>query len=91
MIYLTHRPPNEPAFSSAALVAAVAPLPLALLQSTHDEFVPPAETQHIFAQAAEPKRLSFVDAVNHRFSSNLPEFDAKLMEAIAWVQQNQSR
>ena len=89
--YLTHRPPNEPGFSSAALVAAVAPLPLALMVSTHDEFVPLAETQRIFARASEPKRLWVVDAVNHRFSNNLPEFDARLMEAIAWVQHNQSR
>lgn len=89
LIYLTHRPPNEPGFSSAALVAAVAPLPLALLQSTHDEFVPLAETQRILARASEPKRLWVIDAANHRFSSNLPEFDARLMEAIAWVQHNQ--
>jgi alpha-beta hydrolase superfamily lysophospholipase len=91
LIYLTHRPPNEPGFSSAALVAAVAPLPLALLQSTHDEFVPLAETQRILARAAEPKRLWVIDAVNHRFSSNLPEFDTRLMEAITWVQHNQPR
>lgn len=91
IIYLTHRPPNEPAFSATALVAALAPLPLALIQSTHDEFVPLSETQRIFAQAAQPKRLWVVDAVNHRFSNNLPEFDARLMEAIAWVQQNQPR
>ena len=91
LIYLTHRPPNEPAFSSAAVASGVAPLPLALLQSTHDEFVPLAETQRIFAQASEPKRLWVIDAVNHRFSNNLPEFDARLMEAIAWVQHNQPR
>jgi type IV secretory pathway VirJ component len=91
LIYLTHRPPNEPGFSSAALVSAVAPLPLALVQSTHDEFVPLAETQHILARAAEPKRLWVIDATNHRFSSNLPEFDARLIEAIAWVQHNQPR
>jgi hypothetical protein len=91
LIYLTHRPPNEPAFSSAALVGAVSPLPFALIDSTHDEFVPLAETQRIFAGASEPKRLWIIDAVNHRFSNNLPEFDARLMEAIAWVQRNQPR
>ena len=91
LIYLTHRPPNEPGFSSAALVAAVAPLPFALLQSTHDEFVPLAETQRILERASEPKRLWVIDAVNHRFSSNLSEFDARLMEAIAWVRHNQLR
>jgi alpha-beta hydrolase superfamily lysophospholipase len=91
LIYLTHRPPNEPGFSSASLVTAVAPLPLALLQSSHDEFVPLAETQHILARASEPKRLWVIDAVNHRFSSNISEFDARLMEAIAWVRHNQPR
>ena len=89
LIYLTHRPPNEPAFSATTVVAGVAPLPLALLQSTHDEFVPLAETQRIFAQASEPKRLWVIDAVNHRFSKNLREFDARLMEAVAWVQHSQ--
>ena len=91
LIYLTHRPPNEPAFIAAAVVKGVAPLPLALLQSTHDEFVPLAETQRIFAQASEPKRLWVIDALNHRFSNSLPEFDARLMEAIAWVQRNQPK
>jgi fermentation-respiration switch protein FrsA (DUF1100 family) len=91
LIYLTHRTANEPAFSSTALVRAIAPLPLVLLQSTHDEFVPIAETQRIFARASEPKKLWIIEASNHRFSSNLPEFDARLMEAIAWVQGNQPR
>ena len=91
LIYLTHRLPNEPAFSSAALIGTISPLPLALVQSTHDEFVPLQETQRIFAQASEPKKLWIVDAANHRFSNNLPEFDARLMEAIAWVQRNQPR
>jgi fermentation-respiration switch protein FrsA (DUF1100 family) len=89
LIYLTHRAPNEPTFSAAATVAAVAPLPLAIIQSTHDEFVPLAETQRIFERAASPKRLWIVEAENHRFSNNLPEFDARLIEAIQWIQRNQ--
>jgi alpha-beta hydrolase superfamily lysophospholipase len=91
LVYLTHRAPNEPTFSAAATVAAVAPLPLAIIQSTHDEFVPLAETQRIFERAASPKRLWIVEAENHRFSNNLPEFDARLMEAIEWVRRNQPR
>jgi alpha-beta hydrolase superfamily lysophospholipase len=91
LIYLTHRPPNEPAVRATALVAAVAPLPLAIIQSTHDEFVPLADTQRIFAHASSPKRLWIVEAANHRFSNNLPEFDARLMEAIEWVRHNQPR
>ena len=89
LIYLTHRVPNEPTFSAADSVRAIAPLPLALVQSTHDEFVPLAETTRIFERAAPPKQLWIVDASNHRFSSNLPEFDSRLMEALEWIRHNQ--
>jgi alpha-beta hydrolase superfamily lysophospholipase len=89
LVYLTHHVPNEPTFSSAAMVAAVAPLPLALVQSTHDEFVPLADTRRMFERASAPKQLWIVEAANHRFSNNLPEFDARLIEAIQWIQRNQ--
>src|SRR5262245_1081421 len=40
MIYFTHKVPNEPTFSAAAVAADVAPLPLAAIHSTMDEFAP---------------------------------------------------
>jgi hypothetical protein len=89
LTYLTHRVPNEPAFSAAATVGEVAPLPLALVQSTHDDFVPLPDTRRIFDRAAAPKQLWIVEAADHRFSNNLREFDARLMEAIEWIQRNQ--
>jgi fermentation-respiration switch protein FrsA (DUF1100 family) len=85
LIYLTHRVPSEPTFSAAAVVAQVAPLPLAAIQSTHDEFVPAGDIERILKAASEPKRLWTVNASNHRFSDNLQEFDRRLLEAIAWV------
>jgi len=91
LIYLTHRVPNEPTFSASATVAGVAPVPLALVQSTHDEFVPLADTRRIFDHASAPKQLWLVEASNHRFSNNLPEFDARLMEAVEWVRHSQPR
>jgi alpha-beta hydrolase superfamily lysophospholipase len=89
LIYLTHRVPNEPTFSAADIVAALAPLPLALVQSRHDEFVPLAETQRIFDRASPPKQLWIVDASNHRFGNNLPDLDNRLMEALEWIRHNQ--
>lgn len=91
LTYITHRVPDEPTFSAAATVGAVAPIPLAFIQSTHDEFVSLADTQRIVSRAAEPKQLWLVEATNHRFSNNLTAFDARLLEAIAWVQRNQPR
>jgi fermentation-respiration switch protein FrsA (DUF1100 family) len=84
-IYLSHGTPNEPLFSTAGLAAKVAPLPLAAIHATHDEFVPLADVQRIVSAAHEPKRLWIVDAADHRFSDALPELDRRLAEAIAWI------
>jgi fermentation-respiration switch protein FrsA (DUF1100 family) len=88
IIYVTHRPPDEPSFSAAAIVPRLAPLPLAAIHSTHDEFVPLTEVTHIVEAAREPKRLWIVDAADHRFSGRLGEFDRCLLEAISWIDVN---
>jgi len=85
LIYLTHGVPDEPTFSTTAVVGRMAPTPLAVIQSTHDEFVPFEETRRIMAAAAEPKRLWTVDASNHGFSDNLAALDRCLLEALAWI------
>ena len=85
VIYLTHSVPNEPTFSAEAIVDRVAPLPLAAIHSTKDEFVPLAEVQRIIERARAPKRLWIVEAADHRFSNNLNEFDRRLLDAVAWV------
>lgn len=87
LIYLTHGVPNEPTFRTATLVDRLAPVPLAAIHSTHDEFVPLGEVQRIFAAAREPKKLWIVPAADHRFSDNLAEFDQRLLEALAWIAQ----
>ena len=91
VIYLTHRAPNEPSFSVAAIVDRIAPLPLAAIHSTHDEFVPVADVERVLKGAKEPKRLWIVNAANHRFSDNLNEFDQRLLDAIAWTRENSPR
>jgi len=85
IIWITKGVPHEPTFSTAAVVDKVAPLPLAAIHSTHDEFVPLAEIQVIMSHAKEPKKLWTIEASNHRFSDNLAEFDRRLIEAIQWV------
>jgi alpha-beta hydrolase superfamily lysophospholipase len=91
LIYLTHLAPNEPSISAAAIADKVAPLPLAAIHSTQDEFVPVKEVQNVLRNAGEPKRLWIVKASNHRFSDNLAEFDPRLVEAIDWVRQHNPR
>lgn len=87
-IYFTHKVPKEPTFSAATIAADVAPLPLAAIHSTTDEFVPVSVIQRIIDSAREPKRLWIVSASDHRFSNNLREFDARVLEALDWVKQH---
>jgi fermentation-respiration switch protein FrsA (DUF1100 family) len=91
LIYVTHGVPNEPTFSTAAIVHRVGPVPLGAIHSTQDEYVPLAEVQKVFDAASEPKKLWIVKASNHRFSDNLQEFDRRLLEAMAWIAQNAAR
>jgi fermentation-respiration switch protein FrsA (DUF1100 family) len=90
VIYLTHAMPNEPTFSAAEVAGRVAPAPLAAIHSTSDEYVPLTEVQTVMDRAREPKRLWIVKASNHAFAGNTQEFDARLLEAIAWVRQNKT-
>ncbi len=89
--YLTHRLPNEPVFSVAAIVVRMAPLPLGAIHSTGDEFVPLAQVERLMREAGEPKQLWVIKASDHRFSDNQAEFDKRLLEAMAWVRQNAPR
>jgi fermentation-respiration switch protein FrsA (DUF1100 family) len=91
LIYVTHAMPKEPLFSTEALVDKVAPLPLAAIHSTRDEFVSVADVQKVFQRAQAPKKLWIVNASDHRFSDNTAEFDRRLVEAIEWVKQNPPR
>jgi dienelactone hydrolase len=90
IIYLTKKAPREPLFSARAIVPNVAPLPLAALASTHDEFAPLAEVRAIMDAAREPKRLWVIEAANHNFSDNQPELQRRLAEAIAWIEATRS-
>jgi alpha-beta hydrolase superfamily lysophospholipase len=88
IIYFTKGLPNEPTFSVKAIVDQIAPLPVAAIHATHDEFVPLSEIKAIMARAREPKRLWVVEAADHRFSNNEREFDKVLLEAMTWVTSN---
>jgi fermentation-respiration switch protein FrsA (DUF1100 family) len=91
VIYLTHGVPNEPTFSTSAVANSVAPVPLAAIQSTNDDYVTLAEVEKVLQRALEPKRLWIIKAADHSFSDNLPELDARLFDAIAWATQHSTR
>ena len=85
IIYLTHGVPKEPTFSVLEIVDRLAPLPLAQLHSTHDEYVPVEEARRVFEKAGGPKRMWVIEAQDHRFSGQVEELSQRLLEAVDWV------
>ena len=88
LIYLTHKTPDEPVFHTSDYVARLGPVPLAALHSTHDEFVPLAEAQHVMAVPGGVKRLWVIEAQDHRFTGASDEFRARLIEALEWIRKS---
>jgi alpha-beta hydrolase superfamily lysophospholipase len=87
IIYLTHKVPNEPTFKAADYVGRLGNVPLAVIQSTRDEFVPLAEVPALLAAPGNgPRRLWTIDAADHRFSNARPELRQRILEAIEWMQ-----
>jgi len=85
IIYVTHSVPNEPCFSAISVVRAVAPVPLVIINATHDEFVPASEVQRVFDAAQEPKQLWMIQASDHKFSDNRAELLSRIDAAIRWM------
>ncbi len=90
LIYLTHGVPNEPTFSTRAVVPKLSPLPLAAIHATRDEYVPLSEVERVIDAAREPRRLWVVRACDHRFSDNPTDLDRSLLDAMAWVRRTAS-
>ena len=85
IIYITKGVPKEPLFSTAEVIARVAPLPLVAIHSTRDEFVSVSEVQRVMGRALEPKQLWLIEAGDHRFTGKEQDLNQKLMDAIAWI------
>jgi dienelactone hydrolase len=85
VIYVTHGVPREPLFQVSAIAAQVAPVPLAAIHSTHDEFVPVSDVQRVLGLAGDPKRLWLIPAADHRFSDRLDELDRRVLDAMSWI------
>jgi pimeloyl-ACP methyl ester carboxylesterase len=79
--------PNEPTFLSAQFVGQVAPLPLFVIASSHDEYAAEQVTRALFAQARQPKKLVIVDAKDHKYSGNTDNFFRTLKDALNWISQ----
>jgi hypothetical protein len=60
-------------------------LPIAVIQSTGDKYVPAAEARLLFGPDTPTRRLYSVEASNHRFSGGRDELMRDLDAALAWI------
>jgi len=83
--WITKRDAAEPSFAPADVIANVSPVPLYMIQSSKDEYVPKAEYERLNATAREPKKLVLIDASNHRFTDRRPELRAAYTAGLVWI------
>ncbi len=82
---ITRREAEEPSFAPDGYLGAVAPIPLAMIQSATDDFSTDADRARLLAAAKPPKKMIMIGAANHRFTDKLPELRTELLGAIAWI------
>jgi type IV secretory pathway VirJ component len=87
-VWVTHKEPDEPSVPTARYVAALAPTPVLLIHSTHDEYVPVGTAHGLFAHAREPRRLTVLEAHNHAFSDARAPMLASVLAGLRWFEES---
>jgi pimeloyl-ACP methyl ester carboxylesterase len=84
--WITKKDADEPSFAAKEFVAGISPLPLWMIQSTKDEYVPEQHYRELEAAARAPKTLVLIDASNHRFTDRIRELRAEFLAALRGMQ-----
>ena len=72
-------------FEPLRFIAAIAPTPLWMIQSTKDEYVKEPDYRAFEREAGPPRRLVLIDASNHRFTDRLPLLRQQVLAGLAWI------
>jgi hypothetical protein len=72
-------------FDTYAWIARLGPLPCAVIQATHDNYLQAPRARQLFGPDTPVRRFYAIDARNHRFSGGQAAFDAAFIEAIRWI------
>jgi pimeloyl-ACP methyl ester carboxylesterase len=75
-----------PFFSAVPYVPEVAPLPLVIIQSSHDKYVPAEDADKLFSVAIKPSRRIFLHAGGHSFPGNRKAFFRELRKGLTWIE-----
>ena len=88
--YLTGKTPNEPKFQSDEYLPKIAPLPVFVIQSSNDQFIPTEEAEALFVTTKRPKHFALIHANNHSFESNRDGFFAALRQGMEWIKRHEA-
>jgi dienelactone hydrolase len=72
-------------FDNYATIARLGPLACAVIQASHDNYLPAAAARRLFGPDTDRRRLYAIDAKNHRFTGGKAAFDAALLDALRWI------
>ena len=83
--WITKRDADEPSVEATDYLPGIAPIPLAMIQSTRDEYVRESDYRAMERAARDPKRLTLIEASNHRFTDRIPQLRRAYSDALAWI------
>lgn len=61
------------------------PVPVAVIQATHDDYLPAASARALFGPDSPTRRFITVEARNHRFAGGTAALDQALGDAVRWL------
>ena len=83
--WITKKDADEPSVRATDYLAAIAPIPLVMIQSTKDEYVPEADYRAMDKAAREPKRQVLIAASNHRFTDRIADLRQSYGDGLNWI------
>ena len=81
----TVAPVRSGAIDMYSLLSQIAPRRCAVIQASHDGYLPAARARALFGEDSDVKQLVAVDARNHRFDGGEAAFVEALRRSIRWV------
>lgn len=86
-IWVTHQEPDEPSVATAPYLNSIAPTPILLVHSTHDEYVRVDLARELFVHAREPRRIVVLESENHSFGNAREALFVTLTQGLQWFTQ----
>ena len=77
---------DDTIFNPEWIVGHISPRPILFITSSDDRLVPPEESEQLYANAGEPKKLVILKGVGHYEVYKEPAFSQVMDETVAWFQ-----